>query len=100
MKEGSPNGHEDMKGECYCCPWSFSSLFPPTKYYYWSLSFFLSFITEVIKPCQGAPPRLITATVNKEVGWGGSKENEEEDGGEERHMKKTLLAKRCVIIIL
>lgn len=56
----SPDSHKDMKEERHCCPWSFSSRFPLTSHHFWSLSFFLSFITEVIKPCAGAPPRLIT----------------------------------------
>lgn len=89
-KEGeSPSDREDMKEECHCCPWRLSSLFPPTGHYYWSLSFFLSFITEVIKPCEGAPPCLITPTVNKRRSGGeGARRMRRREGGEERQMKK------------
>lgn len=69
--------------------------FLPPGTYCWSLSFFLSFITEVIKPCAGALLCLITPTVNKRSSGG--------DGGGGRRRgtdEKTKQAQHCVIIIL
>lgn len=75
-------------------PLSLTSLlvffFPSPNHHYWSLSFFLSFITEVIKPCEWAPPCLITSTVNKRRlgGEGVRRTKREERRREERQMKK------------